>query len=205
MPLFSIIVPVYKTEQYLDKCISSILRQSYTDFELILVDDGSPDNCPQMCDNYQKQDDRIKVLHKENGGVSSARNLGMSIATGEYILFVDSDDYIEPFSLQQLYEAQKEQQADLYVFNNGSVHELSSNNINEFFEKYYFTYILGFGPWNKLYKRKIVQSNHLCFDTQETIGEDLLFNIEYYKAIFFGGAERSFFSLAETTINMLIV
>ena len=205
MPTFSIIVPVYKTEKYLDKCVSSILQQSYTDFELILVDDGSPDNCPQMCDSYQKQDDRIKVLHKENGGVSSARNFGMAVATGEHIWFVDSDDYIEPFSLQQLYEAQKAQQADLYVFNNGSVHELSSNSINEFFEKYYFTYILGFGPWNKLYKRKIVQSNHLHFDTQETIGEDLLFNIEYYKAIFSGGAERSFFSLAETTINMLIV
>lgn len=194
MPLFSIIVPVYKTEQYLDKCVSSILRQSYTDFELILVDDGSPDNCPQKCDNYQKQDDRVKVLHKENGGVSSARNLGMTVATGEYIWFVDSDDYIEPFSLQQLYEAQKEQQADMYVFNNGSAHELSSNDINEFFEKYYFTYILGFGPWNKLYKREIVQSNYLCFDTQETIGEDLLFNIEYYKAIFLEGG-KVYFSL----------
>lgn len=193
MPLFSIIVPVYKTEKYLDKCVSSILQQSYMDFELILVDDGSPDSCPQMCDNYQMQDYRVKVLHKKNGGVSSARNLGMSIATGEYIWFVDSDDYIEPFSLQQLYEVQKEHNADMYVFNNGSVHELSSTNINEFFEKHYFTYNLGFDPWNKLYKRNIIQSNHLCFDTQETIGEDLLFNVEYYKAIFRRGGKSFFF------------
>lgn len=205
MPTFSIIVPVYKTEKYLNKCVSSILQQSYTDFELILVDDGSPDNCPQMCDNYQKQDPRIKVLHKQNGGVSSARNFGLTAATGEFIWFVDSDDCIESFSLQQLYDVQKEQKADLYVFNNGAVHELSSNNINEFFEKYYFTYVLGFEPWNKLYKRDIIQSYNLQFDTQETIGEDLLFNVNYYKAVFEGGAERYFFFLAETTINMLTV
>lgn len=193
MHTFSIIVPVYKTEKYLDKCVSSILQQSYTDFELILVDDGSPDNCPQMCDNYQKQDHRVRVLHKSNGGVSSARNLGMTVATGEYIWFVDSDDYIEPFSLQQLYEAQKEQKADMYVFNNGSIHGLSSNNINEFFEKYYFTYILGFEPWNKLYKRDMIQSQNLQFDTQETIGEDLLFNINYYKCIFKESRNSVFF------------
>ena len=203
MPLFSIIVPVYKTEKYLDKCILSILKQSYKDFELILVDDGSPDNCPIICDEYKKKDKRIKVLHKENGGVSSARNAGLTVAEGEYIWFIDSDDYIETFSLQQLYEAQKEQKADLYVFNNGSIHEMSIGNIDEFLEKYYFTYILGFGPWNKLYKRNVISSNNLKFDTQETIGEDLLFNVNYYKAIFVGGA-RSFFSLAETTIIMLI-
>ena len=116
MPLFSIIVPVYKTEQYLEKCIQSILEQNYNNFELILVDDGSPDRCPQICDAYQKRDARIKVFHKTNGGVSSARNLGLKVATGKYIWFVDSDDYIEEFSLQQLYENQKEQSADMYIF-----------------------------------------------------------------------------------------
>lgn len=190
MPLFSIIVPVYKTEQYLDKCILSILQQSYTDFELILVDDGSPDKCPQICDNYRERDNRIKVLHKENGGVSSARNLGMTIATGEYIWFIDSDDYIEPFSLQQLYEAQKKEQADMYIFNNSDVHELEATNINEFFEKYYFTYVLRFAPWNKLYKRNVILLHNLQFDTQETVGEDLLFNIDYYKAIFGSGSGK---------------
>lgn len=94
MPIISIIVPVYKVEQYLDRCVSSILAQTYRDFELILVDDGSPDRCGEMCDEWAKKDDRIRVVHKENGGLSSARNAGLDIATGEYIGFVDSDDYI---------------------------------------------------------------------------------------------------------------
>ncbi|MBR0136230.1 MAG: glycosyltransferase, partial [Clostridia bacterium] len=92
--LISIIVPVYKVEPYLDKCVSSIVEQTYTDLEIILVDDGSPDNCPAMCDAWAKKDARIKVIHKENGGLSDARNAGMDAANGEYILFVDSDDWI---------------------------------------------------------------------------------------------------------------
>lgn len=193
MPTFSIIVPVYNTEQFLDKCVSSILAQTYKDFELILVDDGSPDNCPQMCDKYAQSDSRIKVLHKKNGGVSSARNLGISVARGTYIWFVDSDDYIEPFSLQRLFEVQNSYNAELYVFNNRSVCELSTENVNDFFRKYYFTYVLGFEPWNKLYKRDIIKANNLQFDTQEKIGEDLLFNISYYKAIFSSGVKDIYF------------
>lgn len=193
MPVFSIIVPVYKTEQYIEKCVTSILNQTYRDFELILIDDGSPDRCPQMCDEYQKLDSRVRVIHKKNGGVSSARNCGLEIACGTFIWFVDSDDYIEPFSLQQLYEAQKEKEADLYVFNTQQIQSFHTADIDEFFEKYYFTYVLGFGPWNKLYRREIIQKNHLGFDVKETIGEDLLFNINYYKTIFRGGQERFFF------------
>ena len=192
-PLFSIIVPVYKTEKYLPKCIDSILNQTYNDFELILVDDGSPDNCPQICDKYARSDSRIKVIHKKNGGVSSARNLGISVARGTYIWFVDSDDYIEPFSLQRLFEVQNSYNAELYVFNNRSVCELSTENINDFFRKYYFTYVLGFEPWNKLYKRDVIKANNLQFDTQETIGEDLLFNLNYYKTIFSDGAKDIYF------------
>lgn len=193
MPIFSIIVPVYNTEQFLDKCVSSILAQTYNDFELILVDDGSPDNCPQICDKYARSDSRIKVLHKKNGGVSSARNLGISVARGTYIWFIDSDDYIEPFSLQRLFEVQNSYNAELYVFNNRSVCELSTENVNDFFRKYYFTYALGFEPWNKLYKRDVIIENHLQFDTQEKIGEDLLFNINYYKAIFSNGLKDIYF------------
>lgn len=96
MPQISVIVPVYKVEQYLDRCVESILAQTFTDFELILVDDGSPDNCPAKCDTWKKRDSRIKVIHKKNGGLSDARNAGLNIATGEYISFVDSDDYIHP-------------------------------------------------------------------------------------------------------------
>lgn len=184
MPTFSIIVPVYKTEKYLEKCISSILKQTYEDFELILVDDGSPDRCPQICDDYQKKDSRIKVSHKKNGGVSSARNLGLSMAKGTYIWFVDSDDYIEPCSLQKLNEAQQEVEADLCVFNAELGETNEFDDLDNFFEKYYFTYKLGFEPWNKIYKRQIIQENNLQFDIQETIGEDLLFNVQYYKALF---------------------
>ncbi len=94
MNLISVIVPVYNVEEYLDRCIESIVTQTYKDLEIILVDDGSPDNCPEMCDEWAKKDERIKVIHKENGGLSDARNAGMKIATGEYIGFVDSDDFI---------------------------------------------------------------------------------------------------------------
>lgn len=196
MPTFSIIVPVYNTEKYLDKCVHSILKQTYPDFELILVDDGSTDQCPQMCDTYQKKDSRVKVLHKKNGGVSSARNLGISVAEGTYIWFIDSDDYIEPFSLQQLYEAQQDKDADMYIFNCRNERGLFSGTFDEFLCKYYFTYIVGFGPWNKLYKRKIIIDNGIRFDQEETVGEDLLFNMDYYNAIFRAGgaSERYFFS-----------
>ena len=93
-PLISVIVPVYKVEKYLDRCVESIVNQTYTNLEIILVDDGSPDNCPKMCDDWAKKDSRIKVIHKENGGLSSARNAGLDFMTGEYLFFVDSDDFI---------------------------------------------------------------------------------------------------------------
>ncbi len=91
--LFSIIVPVYKVEKYLSQCVESVLGQSFSDYEIILVDDGSPDKCPDICDDYAKKDARVRVLHKPNGGLSDARNAGLEIAQGEYIIFIDSDDY----------------------------------------------------------------------------------------------------------------
>lgn len=96
-PLLSIIVPVYKVENYLQKCIDSILAQTFTDFELILVEDGSPDGCPALCDAAAAKDARIRVLHQKNGGLSAARNAGLDVARGEWIGFVDSDDYIQIF------------------------------------------------------------------------------------------------------------
>lgn len=96
-PLISIIVPVYKVEQYLDECVQSIRKQTYTNLEIILVDDGSPDRCPEMCDEYARLDSRIKVIHKPNGGLSSARNIGIESSHGEWIYFLDSDDWIVPF------------------------------------------------------------------------------------------------------------
>ena len=94
MPEFSVIVPVYKVEKYLDRCIGSILAQTFSDFELILIDDGSPDNSGQICDEYAGKENRIHVIHKENGGVSTARNAGLDIAPGKFIVFVDSDDEV---------------------------------------------------------------------------------------------------------------
>ena len=94
-PLISVIVPVYKVEQYLDRCLQSIVNQTYKNLEIILVDDGSPDNCPQICDEWAKRDKRIKVIHTQNRGVSTARNIGIDVANGQYIGFVDSDDWIE--------------------------------------------------------------------------------------------------------------
>lgn len=112
-PLLSIIVPVYDVERYLPKCMDSILAQTFTDFELILVDDGSPDNCPALCDAAAAKDARIRVLHQKNGGLSAARNAGLDVARGEWIGFVDSDDYIAPEMYETLYKAVQSTGADL--------------------------------------------------------------------------------------------
>lgn len=124
----SVIVPVYKVEEYLDRCIQSIMNQTYKNFELILVDDGSPDCCAQICDEWKKRDERIRVIHKKNGGLSSARNVGLDIATGEYINFVDSDDWMTPDALEHLYWLCKEYEAD---FSTASWERTDGNNIVE--------------------------------------------------------------------------
>ena len=115
MPELSIVVPVYKVEKYLPKCIDSILAQTFRDFELILIDDGSPDNCGAICDDYAARDSRIKVIHQENAGVSAARNAGLDIATGTYLGFVDSDDWIEPEMYETMIATAKEKQVDVVV------------------------------------------------------------------------------------------
>lgn len=104
-PLISVIIPVYKVERYLKRCVDSVLNQTYTNLEIILVDDGSPDLCPKICDDYATLDSRVKVVHKENGGLSSARNAGLDICTGEYLAFVDSDDFLSKRFIECLYRA----------------------------------------------------------------------------------------------------
>lgn len=113
--MISVVVPVYKVEKYLDKCVQSILAQTYKDFELILVDDGSPDGCPKMCDDYKTQDSRVRVLHKKNGGLSDARNAGTAIAKGNYITYIDSDDYVSGDYLKTLISLIKDNNADIAV------------------------------------------------------------------------------------------
>lgn len=129
-PLISVIVPIYKVERYLDRCVQSIVDQSYKHLEIILVDDGSPDHCPSMCDAWAARDSRIKVIHKENGGLSDARNAGMAIAGGEYIGFIDSDDYIAPAMYQLLLERLQVDGSDIsacgvdMVYEDGSAHQM---------------------------------------------------------------------------------
>ena len=134
MPKISVIVPVYKAEQYIRRCVDSILAQTFTDFELLLIDDGSPDNSGAICDEYAAKDSRIKVFHKENGGVSSARNLGLDNATGEWITFVDSDDWIETDYLQLCLNLSETNNLDFLKFDLGGnyLKEQDSNqNINK--------------------------------------------------------------------------
>ena len=134
MPAISVIIPVYRVERYLDACVSSVLAQTFGDFEIILVDDGSPDGCPALCDAWVRKDPRIRVIHRENGGLSAARNTGIEAAKGQFLAFVDSDDLLEPDTLRRAYEAQRQHDADLVVFNlcfadeNGKVHHIDFNS-----------------------------------------------------------------------------
>jgi hypothetical protein len=125
-PFFSVIVPIYRVEEYLAECVESILNQSFGDFELILVDDGSPDNCPAICDEYAAKDSRIRVIHKKNGGVSSARNAALDITRGEYILFCDADDYVLPDAFAAVHRTLEEKKYDL--LNYGYIKELSEGS-----------------------------------------------------------------------------
>lgn len=183
-PKISIIVPVYKVEKYLHRCIDSILSQSFTDFELILVDDGSPDNCGKICDEYEEKDSRIRVFHKENGGVSSARNLGLDNARGEWIAFIDSDDYVEKDYLSQLFFYAKQGNTDFVVILNtikDHIDEdfviLQPNNYSQLFSCYR---LHNYGsPWSKLYKSKIIKNNHLQFNVKIHFGEDMIFVFQY--------------------------
>ena len=168
--LISVIVPVYKVEDYLDRCIESIVNQTYTNLEIILVDDGSPDNCPTLCDEWANKDDRIKVIHKENGGLSDARNAGLAIATGEHIAFVDSDDWIDINYISYLFDALVKNNADIAVCNycetyDDNIKTTSNNYRIQTFDNYetmknqsesnYFKAVV----WNKLYKKSLLVPN----------------------------------------------
>lgn len=163
-PKISIIVPVYKVEKYIHKCIDSILNQTFKDFEIILVDDGSPDNCGKICDEYAQKDDRVVVIHKENCGVSSARNAGLDIARGEYIGFVDSDDYIEDDMYENLYNCSVLNNADISIIGVKEINELGMVLYEYIPNKINFSEILKRAhAWNKLFKRKLFFENNLFF------------------------------------------
>ena len=171
MPEISVIVPVYKVEPYIHKCVDSILAQTFSDYELILVDDGSPDTCGNICDEYAKKDARIRVIHKENGGLSDARNAGMKIACGEYVIFIDSDDYIKPNFVEILYRACVSHKADVAMCGYVTVDE-QGNNIKNYYPNepqnievvtgrtllHYFYKedgVVNQVVWNKIYKKSL--------------------------------------------------
>jgi glycosyltransferase involved in cell wall biosynthesis len=198
MPEISVIVPVYNVEQFLVQCVETILKQSFGDFELLLVDDGSTDDSGKICDDLEKADSRIKVYHKKNSGVGSARNYGIDRAKGKYLVFVDSDDWIEIDYLNTLYEKICENDNDCsvcgykavvvdngdivmnevkYIPSFGKIDDRKSfeNILGELIDK---KYILS--PWSKIYKTDILNNYSIRFDTVRSIGEDLLFNLQYF-------------------------
>ena len=173
MPEISIIVPVYNVEKYLDRCIKSILNQTFKDFELILIDDGSTDKSGVICDNYKKIDDRIVVIHKKNGGLSSVRNKGLDVAKGEYIAFVDGDDYVNKEMYNILLNEAKNNSSDIVICKFKKVYESMNNNIeevdskmkvfnysninalNQLYSNEGLDYIVA---WNKIYRRNIFKN-----------------------------------------------
>ena len=182
----SIIIPVYNVVKWLERCVLSVVSQGLVDYEVILVDDGSTDTSGEICDEYAERDSRIRVFHKENGGVSSARNWGLDKAIGEYIMFVDSDDYMLSGMLEVMLSTLKAKSADLVVCGTTETGggywrpiadvDYSINQLKENFVSLLHTELLS-PPWNKIYKKEIIGSNRFCEDI--SFGEDLLFNIQY--------------------------
>lgn len=194
MPIISVIVPVYQVEPWLCQCVESVLEQTFADFELILIDDGSPDSCGAICDEYAEKDSRVRVIHQENAGLGKARNVGMDQAVGKYLIFLDSDDYWLPATLETLYAEAERNQTQVLLFGakrfwdgmeapqhakqdwrpihvqNGVVKtgpeslKISLDN-HEFFPE----------PWHKFYLLSYLRSNGFHFD-EGIIHEDVVFS-----------------------------
>ena len=206
MTKFSIIVPVYQMESYLDRCVQSLLRQTLTEIEIILVDDGSTDRSPSICDRYAAEDERIQVIHKANEGVSAARNDGLEKASGEWVLFCDSDDWMEPNACELLYRIGTEKNVDVVL---GDIHLIRKDRkiYNQFFAEefvwrsrrrldelvaadIYSAYCplppaspsIGYGgPWNKAVRREFLLAYHIRFDTSlRGIFDDILYTACLY-------------------------
>ncbi len=193
-PKISVIVPVYKVEKYLPECIESILAQTFPDFELILVDDGSPDNSGKICDDYAARDPRIRVFHKENGGVSSARNLGLDHARGEWIAFVDSDDTVSEKYLEILIALLKERGADISLCSWSTMSESGAvsprkkcrlrgveivGRVAAMYRVQNGNYYEG-SPYCRLFSHENIEKNKLRFDEKIKVGEDWLFSTKYF-------------------------
>ncbi len=159
-PLISIIVPVYKVEPFIERCLDSVITQTYRNLEIILIDDGSPDNCGAICDEYALRDDRIHVFHQENRGVSASRNAGLDVVTGDYIVFVDSDDYIAPDMIEGVVREAERESADIVIFdyfidNAKEVHAVKTLDSIKSLEQIQEMILMDTYPsylWNKFYR-----------------------------------------------------
>lgn len=196
-PLVTVVIPVYNVEKYLDRCIQSVVNQSYQNLEIILVDDGSPDRCPAMCDAWATRDARIKVVHKQNAGLGMARNTGLEHSTGEYICFFDSDDYVDPDTVKKCVTVLLRDCSDAVVF--GCTNDFGDRivrkklcNTKLIFEEQHIqdelipsllTYSMGFGVscCMKMFRTKAILDNHLRFKSErEIISEDAIFILELF-------------------------
>lgn len=200
--LISVIVPVYNVEKYLEQCVNSIINQSYKDIEIILVNDGSTDNSGNICNELAQKDNRIIVIHKENGGLGLARNSGLDVAKGEYVTFVDSDDYIETNSIEDMYNMVVEEKIDTCI--GGFIRVLDDTTVvgrKQYESKIYenekvltelLPKLIGsstkekdairMSVWNAMYSMKIIKDNNLRFPSErQYISEDIIFDLDYYK------------------------
>lgn len=201
-PKVSIIVPIYNVEAYLERCMQSLIKQTLRDIEIIMVDDESPDSCPTICDNYAKQDSRIKVIHKKNAGLGFARNSGLEMATGKYIAFLDSDDFVDISMYEKLYNTATQYNLDTVFcgFNQydsrktKSKQEVTTLTIYEnkdIKEKILLNMIAGtpeqkedrtlfMSVWHAIYSNELIQKNKIRFCSErEIISEDIIFDIDY--------------------------
>ncbi|MCQ2387267.1 MAG: glycosyltransferase [Clostridia bacterium] len=179
----SVIVPVFNAEKYLNKCIESVIKQEKITFEIILVDDGSTDNSSKICDEYSNKYDCVKVIHKENGGVSSARNTGIKNASGKYCCFVDSDDFLLENALCNMYKAIEENNScflDTVLDRDIKTGNCKINNEKKLFLKYLISGV-SYYPWAKLFKLDIIKDNEIYFDESMECSEDALYIREYLR------------------------
>ncbi len=200
-PKVSVIVPVYNVERYIDRCLISLINQSLRDIEIILVDDGSPDSCPRKCDEYARRDSRIRVIHKKNAGLGEARNSGLEIATGEYVAFVDSDDYVEKNMYECLYNIAINKKCDIVYsgFKKGTgkdsfiqISETSNfikyenNDVKNLIPDFIAAppykkreYIYEMSVWHSIYRSDIIFNNNIRFVTErEYASEDIIFQVD---------------------------
>lgn len=202
MTKISIIIPIYNVEKYLDRCMESLLGQTLQDIELIMVDDGSPDRCPQMCEEYARKDSRIKVIHKSNAGLGHARNSGLEVATGEFVAFIDSDDYVDTSMFEILYKEALKTRADA-VFCAYQIHDKNRDGEILFSKQKLLhgeeiiNYIADMiaspveikeermecmSAWNGIYKKKILDKKNIRFMSErEIVSEDIVFNVDFLK------------------------